>query len=131
MTPEDLAVVGPSLPGVSWPLDGLQAPLRYLGKAPGVIVTDRALIFSCTPDDGDLDLAAFPLLGPTTRTTSARRCSSDARGVPRQVRLAELRGRRIGSNRRRRARPVHRRLEATNVDAALVGIGAVSGAPGM
>jgi UDP-N-acetylmuramoylalanine--D-glutamate ligase len=133
MTPEDLAVVGPSRPGVPWPLDGLQAPLRYLGREPGVIVSDRALTFSGTPDDGDLDLASFPLLGRhNADNLGAAMLVAMHAGVRRdQVRLAELRG-------------LPHRLElvvdgpvrfiddskATNVDAALVGIGAVSGGPG-
>jgi UDP-N-acetylmuramoylalanine--D-glutamate ligase len=133
MTPEDLAVVGPSLPGVPWPLDSVAAPIRYLGRTPGVTVSDRALSFSGTPDDGELDLRELPLLGRhNAENLAAAMLLAMHAGVRRQqVRLAELRG-------------LPHRLElvvdapvrfiddskATNVDAALVGIGAVTGAPG-
>jgi UDP-N-acetylmuramoylalanine--D-glutamate ligase len=107
--------------------------LRHLGRAPGVIVSDGTLTFSGTPDDGELDLAAFPLLGRhNADNLGAAMLLAMHAGVRRdRVRLAELRG-------------LPHRLElvvdgpvrfiddskATNVDAALVGIGAVSGAPG-
>jgi UDP-N-acetylmuramoylalanine--D-glutamate ligase len=133
MTPEDLAVVGPPLEGVPWPLEGVRAPLRFLGRAPGVSVSDRALVFSGTTDDGELDLRSFPLLGRhNVENLAAALLLAMHAGVRRdQVRLVELRG-------------LAHRLElvvdgpvrfiddskATNVDAALVGIAAVSGAPG-
>jgi UDP-N-acetylmuramoylalanine--D-glutamate ligase len=133
MGEEDLAVVGPALPGVPWPLDGLRATLRFLGREPGVVVSDRSLRFSGTSDDGELELGGFPLLGGhNAENLGAAMLLALHAGVRRsQVRVSELRG-------------LPHRLElvvdgpvrfiddskATNVDAALIGIGAVVGSDG-
>jgi len=110
--------------------EGLQATVRWLGRHPGVVVQEEALVFVGTPDDGRLSLAGLRLLGAHNRDNVAAAC---ALALSLGLRRAQL-DLSVLTALPHRLELVHQAdglrwindSKATNVDAALVGI---QGAP--